>query len=174
MLRRLRRNCPVPRIRVRAPSMARPSPKKSEPPVEPTWRLAAFARAPALSTTRSREIRLTPVLTHESRVRSLARCSRISVWPCSAPLFSSLTRSDLPLKTTRWSAGTFDRRRTLCHRAKARSSLRGVEFFPQNIDNKLYRLGIRVSEGDRLLDRRAGLEQDSFLVEEPGRTSKRA
>src|SRR5215212_6594402 len=96
MLRRLRRNCPVPRTSVRAPSRARPSPKKSEPLVEPTWRLAAFARAPALSTTRPREIRLTPVLTHESSVRSLARCSRTSVWPCSAPLSSSLTRSDLP------------------------------------------------------------------------------
>jgi carboxylate-amine ligase len=35
-------------------------------------------------------------------------------------------------------------------------------------------LGIRVSEGDSLLDRRAGLEQEFFLVEESGRPSKRA
>jgi gamma-glutamyl:cysteine ligase YbdK (ATP-grasp superfamily) len=35
-------------------------------------------------------------------------------------------------------------------------------------------LGIRVSEGDRLLDRRAGLEQEFFLVEKSGRPSKRA
>ena len=42
------------------------------------------------------------------------------------------------------------------------------------MDNKLRRLGIRLSEGDRLLDRRAGLEQEFFLVEESGRPSKRA
>ena len=34
--------------------------------------------------------------------------------------------------------------------------------------------GNRVSEGDRLLDRRVGLEQEFFLVEESGRPSKRA
>jgi gamma-glutamyl:cysteine ligase YbdK (ATP-grasp superfamily) len=45
---------------------------------------------------------------------------------------------------------------------------------PQNIDNKLCHLGIRLSEGDRLLDRRAGLEQEFFLVEESGHPSKRA
>ena len=42
------------------------------------------------------------------------------------------------------------------------------------MDNKLRRLGIRLSEGDRLLDRRAGLEQEFFLVEESGRPSRRA
>jgi gamma-glutamyl:cysteine ligase YbdK (ATP-grasp superfamily) len=50
----------------------------------------------------------------------------------------------------------------------------GVEFSPQNVDNRFCRLGIRLSEGDRLLDRRAGLEQEFFLVEESGRPSKRA
>jgi hypothetical protein len=35
-------------------------------------------------------------------------------------------------------------------------------------------LGIRLSERDRLLDRRAGLEQEFFLVEESGHPSKRA
>jgi carboxylate-amine ligase len=34
--------------------------------------------------------------------------------------------------------------------------------------------GDKVSEGDRLLDRRAGLEQEFFLVEESGRPSERA
>ena len=42
------------------------------------------------------------------------------------------------------------------------------------MDNKSRRLGIRLSEGDRLLDRRAGLEQEYFLVEESGHPSKRA
>src|SRR5919107_2468974 len=36
------------------------------------------------------------------------------------------------------------------------------------------RWGIGLSEGNRLLDRRAGLEQEFFLVEESGRPSKRA
>jgi gamma-glutamyl:cysteine ligase YbdK (ATP-grasp superfamily) len=40
--------------------------------------------------------------------------------------------------------------------------------------NRLCGLGIRLSEGNRLLDRRAGLEQEFFLVEESGRPSKRA
>src|ERR687890_1589540 len=121
MARRLRRNWVVPRIRVRAPSRARPSPKKSEPLVEPNWKSAAFARAPALSTTRPSEIRLTPVLTHESSVRSFARCSLISVPPCSGGSvcsFCGCKISDLLLvggdrastpKITCWSAREISR-----------------------------------------------------------------
>src|SRR5215216_1279218 len=67
---------------VSAPSRASASPKSSEALVELTF-MEASTSAPALSTTSPIEIRLTPVLTHESSVRSSARCSLISVPPCS-------------------------------------------------------------------------------------------
>src|SRR5215207_3203961 len=82
ILRRLLRNWVVPMMSVSAPSKAKASPKRSEALVEPTF-IEASTSAPARSTTSPIEIRLTPVLTHESSVRSFARCSLISVSPCS-------------------------------------------------------------------------------------------
>ncbi len=61
----------VPRTSVSAPSKASANPKSSEAFVEPTF-MEASTSAPARSTTRPIEIRLTPVLTHESSVRSFA------------------------------------------------------------------------------------------------------
>src|SRR5215212_6102396 len=87
---------------VSAPSKAKASPKRSEALVEPTF-IEASTSAPARSTTSPIEIRLTPVLTHESSVRSFARCSLISVSPCScAPRRSLCSRkfSDLLLVHT--------------------------------------------------------------------------
>ena len=64
----------VPMMSVSAPSRASASPKNSEALVEPTF-IEASTSAAALSTTSPIEIRLTPVLTHDSSVRSFARCS---------------------------------------------------------------------------------------------------
>ena len=62
------------------------------------------ASAPARSTTRPMEIKATPVLTHESRVRSFARCSRTSVsrrGPCEPSPFLKLSASHRPLDEPR-------------------------------------------------------------------------
>src|SRR5919112_3451736 len=52
-------------------------------------------------------------------------------------------------------------------------STSGVEFCAQKIENGIIP-GDGISEGDRLLDRRIGLEQEFFLVEDSGRPSERA
>src|SRR5918993_743273 len=99
ILRRLRRNWVVPMTSVSAPSKASASPKSSEAFVEPTL-MEASTSAPALSTTSPIEIRLIPVLTHDRSVRSFARCSLISVPPCSGGSrcsFYGCTVSDLLL-----------------------------------------------------------------------------
>src|SRR5215204_2184931 len=89
ILRRLLRNWVVPMTSVSAPSRASARPKRSEALVEATF-MEASTSAPARSTTSPIEIRLTPVLTHESSVRSFARCSLISVPPCSCGSLRSL------------------------------------------------------------------------------------
>src|SRR5215204_1568453 len=74
---------------VSAPSRASASPKSSEELVEPTFKEASTS-APARSTTSPSEIRLIPVLTQERSVRSFARCSLISVPPCSGAFSSTI------------------------------------------------------------------------------------
>ncbi len=79
ILRRLRKNCTIPSISVRHPREARPMPKSAEALRDPTFTEDPATSAPARSTTSPIEMRVTPVLTHERRVRSLARWSRTSL-----------------------------------------------------------------------------------------------
>lgn len=60
---------PVPMRSARQPGTASAMPKIPDNPAELTC-------VPSLSTASPKEMRLTPILTQESRVRSLARCSR--------------------------------------------------------------------------------------------------
>src|ERR671916_844961 len=140
ILRRLLRNWVVPMTSVSAPSRASASPKSSEALVEPTF-MEASTSAAARSTTSPMEIRLTPVLTHESSVRSFARCSLISVPPCSCGSRCSLYgckisdlllvhTEDYMLKRLRDSSPP-----GFLSQGQSRVPTSGVAFPPQKIEN---------------------------------------
>src|SRR5215212_1375257 len=166
---------------VSAPSKAKASPKSSEALVAPTF-MEASTNAPARSTTSPIEIKLTPVLTHESSVRSFARCSLISVSPCfDASVFSLPITSNLlltgaavsPPKITCRSVRGMVRLRIFALGPKSDPRSWGRVLSEKGGEYALW-FGGRVNERDRLLDRRAGLEQEFFLVEDSGRPSWRA
>src|SRR5687768_12551166 len=163
---------------VNAPSKAKASPKSSEALVEPTF-MEASTSAPARSTTSPIEIRLTPVLTHESSVRSFARCSLISVSPCSCGSRRSLCGCKFyrPPSRPHRRLHVGAPERFLAARISAlREPVSRIQGSVCSIEDGEYVkvFGDSVSKGDRLLDRRAGLEQEFFLVENSGHPSERA
>src|SRR5688572_28137958 len=98
-------------------------PNSAEALRDPTFTEDPATSAPARSTTSPIEIRVTPVLTHERRVRSLARWSRTSLSPAErreASVGSSLGLKSLDLPSKLLKCVFFG------HRTQANTKLRTV------------------------------------------------
>ncbi len=165
---------------VRTPSRVSARPKISEALVEPTLPADICTIVPVRSTTSPIEIKPTPVLTHESSVRSFARCSLISV-SCPGPFGTSLRDSKRSSSSFRNSRRRQHQKTTGCRtgRARAAPDFRPVAGYAGSgpgleLPEASYLPGGGVEQQSRSSDRSIGLEQEFFLVDESGVPSERA